>query len=88
MYSIDLILCWGIGLAQFMLRGLSDKEKAQLVPPITTLILCKRLVKDYFNLIKGRIRLHLRATWYILCVFVGESGRMWSAGSIRRFTVN
>jgi hypothetical protein len=88
MYSIDLILCWGIGLAQFMLCGLIDKEKAQLVPPITTLILCKRLVKDYFNLIKGRIRLHLRATWYILCVFVGESGRIWSAGSIRRFTVN
>ena len=88
MYSIDLILCWGIGLAQFMLCGLIYKEKAQLVSPIPTLILCKRLVKDYFNLIKGRIRLQLRATWYILCVFVGESGKMWSAGSIRRFAVN
>ena len=88
MYSIDLILCWASGLAQFMLCGLSDKEKSQLVAPIQTLILCKRLVKEYFNLIKGRIRLHLRVTWYILCVFVGESGRMWSAGSIRRFTVN
>jgi hypothetical protein len=88
MYSIDLILCWGIGLAQLMLCGLIDKEKAQLVSPFSTLFLCKRLVKEYFNLIKGRIRLHLRATWYILCVFVGESGRMWSAGSIRRFTVN
>ncbi|GAF90608.1 unnamed protein product, partial [marine sediment metagenome] len=48
--------------------GLSDKEKAQIAPPIPTLFLCKRMVKEYFNLIKGRIRLHLRATWYILCV--------------------
>jgi len=71
-----------------MVCGLSNKEKGQLVPPIPTLILCKRLVKEYINLIKGRIRLHLIATWYILCVFMGESGRMWSAGSIRRFTVN
>ena len=71
-----------------MLCGLINKKKAQLVPPVSTLILCKRLVKEYFNLIKGRIGLHLRVTWYILCVFVGESGRMWSAGSIRRFAVN
>lgn len=88
MYLIDLTLSRGIGLAQLMLCGLIDKKKVQLVPPILTLILCKGLVKEYFNLIKGQIRLHLRATWYILCVFVGESGRMWSAGSIRRFTVN
>jgi hypothetical protein len=53
MYLIDLNIFWGIGLAQLMLCGLIDKKKMQLVPPISSLILCKRLVKEYFNLVKG-----------------------------------
>jgi hypothetical protein len=52
-YLIDLVFFWGIVIAQLMLCGLIDKKKVQLAPPISTLILCKRLVKEYFNLVKG-----------------------------------